>query len=98
MWRTTDTLVHCERLEPKLPLTGDAGISRPELAAPEVVFINNAAIGPAPITFECADFFSDGVESFLVGHVASGTVEKYDTATESWQDVSPTPTTSNPNY
>lgn len=96
MRQTTDTLVPCERLEPKLPLTGDAGVSRPELTAPEVVFINNAVIGPAPITFERADFFSDGVERFLVGHVASGAVEKYDAATESWRDISPLPTTSHP--
>ena len=97
MWRT-DTLVPCERLEPKLPLTGDAGVSRPELTAPEVVLINNAAIGPAPITFERADFFSDGVGRFLVGHVASGAVEKCDAATDVWRDILPTPTTSNPNH
>ena len=77
-------------------MAGDVSFSRPELVAPEVVLINNAAVGPAPTTFERADFFSDGVESFVVGHVASGVVEKFDGTTNSWRDISRTPTTSNP--
>ena len=96
MRRTADTRACYEVLEPKLPMAGDVSFSRSELMAPEVVLINNAAVGPAPITFERADFFSDGVESFVVGHVASGVVEKFDGTTNSWQDISRTPTTSNP--
>lgn len=96
MRRKADTQVCYEVLEPKLPMAGDVSFSRSELMAPEVVLINNAAVGPAPITFERAVFFSDGIESFLVGHVASSVVEKFDGTTNSWRDISRTPTTSNP--
>lgn len=56
MRRKADTQACYEVLEPKLPMAGDVSFSRSELMAPEVVLINNAAVGPAPITFERADF------------------------------------------
>ena len=85
-----------ERLEPKLPLAGDASISRGDISATEIVFINNDVVGPAPLTFEKVNFFNDNIQSFIVGKVANGVVEKYEPATETWKNISQIPTSSNP--
>jgi hypothetical protein len=91
-----ETLVSFEVLEPKLPLTGSPGIARGDITATEVVMINKDVVGPLPITFEKADFFNDNIPSFIVGHVAHGVVEKYDSTSDSWKNISAVPTTSNP--
>ena len=91
-----NTLVSFEILEAKRPLTGDVTMSRGDIVAPEVVLINNAVVGPTPIVFEKVDFFNNDIPSFVVKHVANGTVEKYDTSTQTWKNISAVPTSSNP--
>jgi len=82
-----NTLVSFEILEAKRPLTGDVTMSRGDIVAPEVVLINNAVVGPTPIVFEKVDFFNNDIPSFVVKHVANGTVEKYDTSTQTWKNI-----------
>jgi hypothetical protein len=99
MHYSENTLVSFEVLEPKLPLTGSPGISRGDITATEVVMINKDVVGPAPITFEKADFFNNNIPSFIVAHVAHGAhgvVEKHDEVTDSWKNISAVPTTSHP--
>ncbi|MEE2797713.1 MAG: cupin domain-containing protein [Planctomycetota bacterium] len=85
-----------EILESKRPLAGDVTISRGDIVAPEVVLINNDVVGPSPIVFEKVDFFNNDIPSFVVGHVANGVVEKYDTSSQTWKNISAVPTSSNP--
>ena len=91
-----ETRVSFEILEAKRPLAGDVTMSRGDIVAPEVVLINNAVVGPSPIVFEKADFFNNDIPTFIVKHVANGVVEKHDTATQTWKNISAVPTSSNP--
>lgn len=84
-----------ESLERKLPLAGDS-IARGDITATEMVFINNDVVGPAPLTFERANFFNDNISGFVVGHVANGVVEKYEPSTATWKNISKVPTSPNP--
>ena len=91
-----ETRASFEILESKRPLAGDVTISRGDIVAPEVVLINNDVVGPLPIFFEKVDFFNNDIPSFVVGHVANGVVEKYDTSSQTWKNISAVPTSSNP--
>ena len=91
-----ETRASFEILEAKRPLAGDVTMSRGDIVAPEVVLINNAVVGPQPIVFEKADFFNNDIPTFVVKHVANGVVEKLDTSTQTWRNISAVPTSSNP--
>ncbi len=91
-----ETRASFEILESKRLLAGDVTISRGDIVAPEVVLINNDVVGPSPIVFEKVDFFKNDIPSFVIGHVANGVVEKYDTSSQTWKNISAVPTSSNP--
>ena len=86
-----------ERLESRQLLAVDsAGFRSDLLANSETVFIDAAAVGPAPIIFSQSTLAASTGGEFVVSAVASGVVEKWLPATERWVDVSALPTSSNP--
>lgn len=91
MSSTSYSCLRFEPLEQKLALSAMSFVDRPDITAPEVVLINNAVVGPSPLTFEKADFFGESIDGFVVGHVASGVVQKYDADAAAWRDISSRP-------
>ncbi len=84
-----------ERLEPRLALAGD--VSRPLLEATTRLYMDPSMHGPQPVVMSKSQVVGHDVKSFVISRVPEGSVvEKLDTATNTWVDVSTKPTSSNP--
>lgn len=85
----------CERLESRIALAVDVGL-RTTLLPTEAVRLDASQWGPAPIVIQTSQVVGTSEDGFVVTSVASGVVEKWDTAAQQWVDVSTEPTTGNP--
>ena len=84
-----------EKLEPRLALAGD--VSRPLLEATTRLYMDPSMHGPQPVVMGKSQVVGHDVKSFVISRVPEGSVvEKLDTATNTWVDVSTKPTSSNP--
>ena len=84
-----------EKLEPRLALAGD--VSRPLLEAATRLYMDPSMHGPHPVVMGKSQVVGHDVKSFVISRVPEGSVvEKLDTATNTWVDVSTKPTSSNP--
>ena len=84
-----------EKLEPRLALAGD--VSRPLLEATTRLYMDPSMHGPHPVVMGKSQVVGHDVKSFVISRVPEGSVvEKLDTATNTWVDVSTKPTSSNP--
>ena len=84
-----------EKLEPRLALAGD--VSRPLLEAATRLYMDPSMHGPHPVVMGKSQVVGHDVKSFVISRVPAGSVvEKLDTATNTWVDVSTKPTSSNP--
>ena len=84
-----------EKLEPRLALAGD--VSRPLLEATTRLYMDPSMHGPQPVIMSKSQVVGHDVKSFVISRVPAGSVvEKLDTATNTWVDVSTKPTSSNP--
>ena len=84
-----------EKLEPRLALAGD--VSRPLLEAATRLYMDPSMHGPQPVVMGKSQVVGHDVKSFVISRVPAGSVvEKLDTATNTWVDVSTKPTSSNP--
>ena len=84
-----------EKLEPRLALAGD--VSRPLLEATTRLYMDPSMHGPQPVVMGKSQVVGHDVKSFVISKVPAGSVvEKLDTATNTWVDVSTKPTSSNP--
>ena len=90
-----------ETLEKRIALdaSGDAAFQRQLLTQNHSIYLypgEDASQGPLPAVFGKSDIVGNKAESFIVTGVVNGVVEKWDAASKTWQDVSTTPTSSNP--
>ena len=84
-----------EKLEPRLALAGD--VSRPLLERATNLYMDPSMLGPHPVVMSKSQVVGNDVKSFVISRVPAGSVvEKLDTATNTWVDVSTKPTSSNP--
>ena len=84
-----------EKLEPRLALAGD--VSRPLLESATRLYMDPSMHGPQPVMMSKSQVVGHDVKSFVISRVPAGSVvEKLDTATNTWVDVSTKPTSSNP--
>ena len=84
-----------EKLEPRLALAGD--VSRPLLESATRLYMDPSMHGPQPVMMSKSQVVGNDVKSFVISRVPAGSVvEKLDTATNTWVDVSTKPTSSNP--
>ncbi|MDO7687765.1 MAG: fibronectin type III domain-containing protein [Pirellulales bacterium] len=84
-----------ERLEPRLALAGD--VSRPLLEPATNLYMDPSMVGPQPVVMGKSQVVGHDVKSFVITKVPAGSVvEKLDTVTNTWVDVSTKPTSSNP--
>ena len=84
-----------EKLEPRLALAGD--VSRPLLERATNLYMDPSMLGPQPVMMSKSQVVGNDVKSFVISKVPAGSVvEKLDTATNTWVDVSTKPTSSNP--
>ena len=84
-----------EKLEPRLALAGD--VSRPLLERATNLYMDPSMHGPQPVVMSKSQVVGHDVKSFVISRVPAGSVvEKLDTATNTWVDVSTKPTSSNP--
>jgi hypothetical protein len=84
-----------EKLEPRLALAGD--VSRPLLERATNLYMDPSMHGPQPVIMSKSQVVGNDVKSFVISRVPAGSVvEKLDTATNTWVDVSTKPTSSNP--
>ncbi len=84
-----------ERLEPRLALAGDT-FSRPMLER-AATLVMDSSFGPNPVVMSKSQVVGNDVKSFVISHVPEGSVvEKWDTVTSRWVDVSTTPTSGHP--
>ena len=86
-----------EKLEERLALAGDT-ISRPILERADTVSLGATNVGPAPIVFEHVTDATTGSGMLVVSKVAHGYVQKWDTGSSSWRDISTAPTSSDPRH
>jgi hypothetical protein len=83
-----------ERLEPRLALANHS-ITRPMLEQASTL-VMDSSMGPNPVVMSKAQVVGNDVKSFVISHVAEGSVvEKWDAIKEQWVDVSTMPTSSN---
>ena len=76
-----------EKLEPRLALAGD--VSRPLLERATNLYIGPSMLGPHPVVMSKSQVVGNDVKSFVISRVPEGSVvEKLDTATNAWVDVS----------
>ncbi len=82
-----------ERLEKRIALAADVVRTLGDVST---VSIDPSMIGPAPIVFQKSQIVGNATDGFVVKSVSSGVVEKWNTATNAWEDVSTLPSTANP--
>lgn len=92
---TGSPVTSLERLEPRLALAGD--VSRPLLEPATNLYMDPSMVGPQPVVMGKSQVVGHDVKSFVITKVPAGSVvEKLDTTTNTWVDVSTKPTSSNP--
>ena len=83
-----------ERLEQRIAL--DAAAAR-ELLQQASTLVMDQSMGPHPVVITMQQVAGTNVKSFVISHVPEGSVvEKWDTASSTWVDVSTEPTSGNP--
>jgi len=83
-----------ERLEQRIAL--DAAAAR-DLLQQASTLVMDQSMGPSPVVMTMQQVAGTDVKSFVISHVPEGSVvEKWDTASSTWVDVSTEPTSGNP--
>ena len=83
-----------ERLEQRIAL--DAAGAR-DLLQQASTLVMDQSMGPSPVVMTMQQVAGTDVKSFVISHVPEGSVvEKWDTASSTWVDVSTEPTSGNP--
>jgi hypothetical protein len=82
-----------EQLAERIALAADVART---LGDATTISIDPSMIGPSPIVFEKSQIVGTAIDGFVVKSVNSGLVEKWNAASNTWEDVSTTPKSGSP--